>query len=93
MSDFEVKKKNSGFASINKWADSEKHPRWKGQVNVDGVQWDVAVWKSKNKHGDEMLSFQFQTLEEAQKWKNKDHDDEVVVTEDDLPFNDGGSPF
>ena len=40
-----------------------------------------------------MLSFQFQTLEEAQKWKNKDHDDEVVVTEDDLPFNDGGSPF
>jgi len=81
----EIDKNNTGFATKNKYYESEKHPKFKGVVKVNDEQMQVAVWvKTSLKTGDTFLSFQFQTEEEAKKYIKKN--EKVEIPEDDLPF-------
>lgn len=90
----QIDKNNTGFATKNKYATSNKHPKFKGVVKVNDVQMEVAVWvKQSLKTGDSYLSFSFQSEEEASKYKNHDtnvdnpNDSESAnVSEDELPF-------
>jgi len=46
---------NSGalFTNVKK---GEKHPDFKGQINVDGKDWDIAAWNRTSKNGNSFLS-------------------------------------
>ena len=35
---------------------SEKHPDFKGNINVDGNDWDIAGWERTAKSGNKFLS-------------------------------------
>ena len=90
----QIDKNNTGFATKNKYATSDKHPKFKGVVKVNDVQMEVAVWvKQSLKTGDSYLSFSFQSEEEASKYKNNDtnvdnpnNSESANISEDELPF-------
>jgi uncharacterized protein (DUF736 family) len=46
---------NSGalFTNVKK---GEKHPDFKGQINVDGRDWEIAAWNRTSKNGNQFLS-------------------------------------
>ncbi len=79
-----IEKNNSGFATLNKYATTEAHPKYKGVVKVNDVQMEVACWiKESKKTGDRFISFQFQTEEEGKQYRKNETQ---VVPEDELPF-------
>ena len=78
-----VDKENTGFATLNKFATETKHPKYKGVVNVDGKQFEVAIWERESqKTAEKYLSFTFQDEETASKWRNKSNE----IGEEELPF-------
>jgi len=92
-----MEKNNKGLAFINKYAETDRHPKYKGPCKVNNENYEVAVWIStSSKTGDKYLSFEFTTEEEAEKYKNKQQQEEVVdkkeevvdnnIPEDELPF-------
>ena len=95
-----IEKNNKGIVFSNTYATSQKHPKWKGNAQVDGKQYHVSIWEGKTTKGDPKLSIDFQTEEEAAKWKNQDPDsnqkyesvkkdpfaNSQQFTDDDVPF-------
>lgn len=84
-----VENKNTGFATKNKYAKTDKHPRFKGLVNVNNEQYEIAVWERiSKKDGNPYLSITFQTEEEASKYKKNNSltGESQQYDKDDLPF-------
>jgi uncharacterized protein (DUF736 family) len=46
---------NSGALFTN-GKKGEKHPDFKGQINIDGKDWDIAAWNRTSKNGNRFLS-------------------------------------
>jgi len=81
-----IEKNNKGLAFLNKYAESDKHPKYKGSCKVNNEDYDVAIWISTSKKtGDKYLSLQFTTEEEAKKYK-KEEEESATLDPDELPF-------
>lgn len=69
---------------------SDKHPDYKGQVNVDGKEYWVSGWKRQSKNGANYLSLSIQAKDDVTDAPKKD----VVINEvpdgefslSDIPF-------
>jgi hypothetical protein len=48
MSDFKTKE-NTGFLFKNKFQKEDKHPQYRGIVNVTGKEMNCALWYNKEK--------------------------------------------
>jgi uncharacterized protein (DUF736 family) len=86
---------NSGalFTNVKK---GEKHPDFKGSINVDGKEWDIAAWNRTSKAGKQFLSLkvsvpfvketfkpdQDELVLEKPKYEGRKQDD----SGDDIPF-------
>jgi hypothetical protein len=84
-----VENVNTGFIIKNKFKTSDKHPVWKGWININGDQWEIAMWNGKIKTGesagDPMFNVTMQTSEDADKYKKKESSNQNY-TDDDMPF-------
>lgn len=49
-------KKNTGVLFNNTNKQSEKQPDFKGQINIEGKEFDIAAWKRTSEKGVEYLS-------------------------------------
>jgi uncharacterized protein (DUF736 family) len=47
---------NRGVLFRNEKKKSEKHPDYSGQVDVEGVEWELAGWIKESKSGKKFLS-------------------------------------
>jgi len=47
---------NSGALFKNYRKDSDRHPDYKGTINVDGKDYDIAAWLRESKKGDKFMS-------------------------------------
>jgi len=80
-----IEKANYGFCLHNQYAKSEKHPKWKGFANIDGVQKEIAIWERTTEAGKPMLSINFQSSEETSQYKTSTLES-ISYTDEDLPF-------
>lgn len=74
-------KTNTGaiFKNTNKKADN--HPDYKGKVNVNGKEMEIALWVKDTKTGEKYFSASFSEPYVAQEPTNT-----PVTLNDDLPF-------
>lgn len=68
---------NSGALFKNDRKESEKHPDYKGSINVDGVEYWVSSWINESKSGKKYLSLKLNKKEEEVKPKTEDKFDDV----------------
>ena len=47
---------NSGALFKNTRKDSDKHPDYKGTINVEGKDYDIAAWLRESKKGERFMS-------------------------------------
>lgn len=81
-----IEKNNKGLAFLNKYAETDKHPKYKGSCKVNNEDYDIAIWIStSSKTGEKYLSLQFTTEEEAKKYK-KEEEESAEIEPDELPF-------
>jgi uncharacterized protein (DUF736 family) len=82
--------KNRGVIFPNAYKEQDKHPDFKGKVNVEGFVKEVGVWKGE-KNGKEYMSMMFSEpyqKEETPGAKGTPNSTQTPETqeEDDLPF-------
>lgn len=70
---------NAGVLFKNE-SDNEKAPNYKGKINVDGKDFEIAAWVRVSKSGTRFLSLKVQ--EPRQKKKQESFED----VSDDVPF-------
>jgi hypothetical protein len=46
---------NTGVLFINKNKKEDKHPFWKGKINIKGEEFDLSAWDRDTKTGEQML--------------------------------------
>ena len=93
-----IEKDMKGLVFLNKNATTERHPKWKGNAQVNGVQYHLSIWEGVTENGNKKMNITFQTEDEAAAWQNQDPDPEqtydsvkevqesVGLAEDELPF-------
>lgn len=47
----EYDNRNTGVLFINDRKESERHPDWKGKVNIDGTEYWLSGWKKQGQKG------------------------------------------
>jgi uncharacterized protein (DUF736 family) len=52
-------KANSGAMFINDRKEKESHPDFKGKVNVNGIEMEIAGWKRQSQNGKNYISLSF----------------------------------
>lgn len=77
-------KPNTGSIFRNSFKKSDKHPDWRGTINVDGKPKEISLW-AKEVNGKEMLSA---SIQEPYKKENRvtNEPPPLKEQEDDLPF-------
>lgn len=73
---------NSGVLFVETDKKSEKHPDYRGTLNVDGKEYELAGWKRESKNGRTFLSLK---ISEPYKKKNAEPTVEVDLG-DEIPF-------
>jgi hypothetical protein len=58
---------NSGMLARNDKKETEKHPDFKGSINVDGVDYWLSAWVKEGKEGGKMEGRKFFSLSVTQK--------------------------
>jgi hypothetical protein len=53
---------NSGMLARNDKKETEKHPDFKGSINVDGVEYWLSAWVREGKEGGKMAGRKFFSL-------------------------------
>jgi hypothetical protein len=53
---------NSGMLARNDKKETEKHPDFKGSINVDGVEYWLSAWVKEGKEGGKMAGRKFFSL-------------------------------
>lgn len=76
-------KENTGAIFKNNYKKAETHPDYKGKMNVDGKDKEVALWVRDTKNGEKFFSM---SISEPYKPQPMEGVDTVPVKEDDLPF-------
>jgi len=78
---------NKGVIFTNNYKKADTHPDFKGKINVEGLEKEIALWVKKDKNGNAMFSAAI-----SNPW-NPDGDKEPVkeaikpaTKSDDLPF-------
>ena len=66
----------------NKERASDKHPHYRGNCEIGGLQYFVSGWKKRSKKGDVYMSLAF-TLKPGQSASGSESSDQNV---DDIPF-------
>lgn len=54
---------NSGTLFVNDRKEEDRHPDWKGNIMINGVQYDLAAWKKEGRNG-EFLSLSVKPKQE-----------------------------
>lgn len=80
-------KPNTGTIFRNSFKKSDKHPDWRGTLNVDGKVYEISLW-GKEVNGKEILSA---SIQEPYKKENKVTNEPPTLKEqkqedDNLPF-------
>ena len=75
-------KENSGAIFKNKYKKAETHPDYKGKMNVDGKDKEVALWVREKKDGDKYFSMAISEPYKPEPMAENFEKD----NEDDLPF-------
>ena len=75
-------KENSGAIFKNNYKKADTHPDYKGKMNVDGKDKEVALWVRETKNGEKFFSMAI-----SEPYKPSETEATVKPTiEDDLPF-------
>ena len=76
-------KENTGAIFKNNYKKAETHPDYKGKMNVDGKEKEVALWVRETKNGEKFFSMAI-----SEPYKPQPVAEELTKTEvdDDLPF-------
>lgn len=74
---------NSGVLFRNEKKQSDKHPDFTGNANIDGNEMWVSAWVKESKTGKKFFSMSFKPKEENS-YKPQPKKDEFV--NDDIPF-------
>ena len=77
-------KTNTGVLFVNKARKSDKYPNFRGTINVNGKDFEVAGWTRESKTGDKYLSLQIEEPRTAQKAEPKPTSTDLG---DELPFS------
>ncbi len=82
---------NRGMLFTNNYKESDKHPDWKGKLNVGGKDFDLAGWKKTDKNGNPFISL---SISEPYVKDEPKHDDIQIDDEDlDKPIDMSEIPF
>jgi hypothetical protein len=73
---------NTGLLFINKNKKEDKHPFWKGKINVNGEEFELSAWQRDTKTGEPMLSLKLS--EPFQKQENTNEN--IQNTSTGIPF-------
>ena len=76
-------KENSGAIFKNNYKKAETHPDYKGKMNVDGKDKEVALWVRETKNGEKFFSM---AISEPYKPQPVVEENTKTEVEDDLPF-------
>ncbi len=71
---------NSGALFKNKEKESEKHPDYRGQINVNGTEFWLSAWIKKSKAGETFMSLAV-SEKDAKKGKPSRREED-----EDVPF-------
>ena len=71
---------NRGVLFTNSYKQADNHPDYKGKINVDGTDKELAGWKKKDKNGKVFLSLSVSEPYVKEQPVTSDDDDE------DTPF-------
>lgn len=80
---------NRGALFRNDKKQSEKHPDYRGSVNVDGVEYWVSSWIKTSKRGEKFMSLSFTAKEPAadpESLKPVEIPDLAKPFDDEIPF-------
>ncbi len=83
MSDYDDTNKGALFKNLKK--DSEKHPDYKGNVNVGGTDYWLSAWLRVSKDGKTYMSLALQPKDEQ---KPAAKPSRVPGSDDEIPFAD-----
>lgn len=72
---------NSGVLFKNE-SENEKAPAYKGKINVDGKDYELAAWIREGKSGQKFMSLKVQEPRQKKPEPAKD----LVSMEDDIPW-------
>jgi len=76
-------KPNSGAIFKNDKKVTEKHPDYRGKINVNGRDFEISLWVKEGKSG---KFFSAAIKEPYQKETSKESPKTFIETKDDLPF-------
>ena len=68
---------NSGALFTNKDKKTDKHPAYRGSINVEGTEYWLSAWIKESKEGKKYMSLAVQAKEDKPAPKQED---------DDIPF-------
>jgi len=79
---------NSGALFRNKEKSEERHPDYRGSLDVGGTEYWVSSWLKTSKAGEKYMSLSVQPKQPkvAPKSRQPGEDDDRDPFEDDLPF-------
>ena len=84
MSDYQHKT-NNGSVFINNYKDSDKHPDFRGEINVEGAIWEIAMWAKETRGGDKYYSLKV-SPPRAKKQERVDTRTLKEQMDDEVPF-------
>lgn len=75
-------KQNTGAIFKNERKQEDKHPEYKGKIDIDGKTYDIALWVKKSKNDKSYFSVKISEPYVGPQYAQTDGPD----TNDDLPF-------
>ena len=76
--------RDTGALFKNDKKDTEKHPDYKGSVNVDGTEYWLSAWIKTSKQGTKFMSLSVKAKDEAPRAKQAPKAEEDEMS--DVPF-------
>ena len=79
---------NEGSLFRNDKKDTDKHPDYKGQAMIGGVEYWVSAWINETKTGTKYMKFKYQAKDDARKEPipRAEHDKNARALDDEIPF-------
>lgn len=78
-------KENTGVLFKND-RKNDKQPAYRGEINVEGKHWSIALWDRKSSKGATYLSFAIQEFRDVKNEPKEEHKDIPSDLDDDIPF-------
>lgn len=82
-------KENTGVLFKND-RKTDKHPAYKGEINVEGKHYSIALWDRKSSNGTTYLSVaiqEFRDVKSEPKEETKEPKNSYDNLDDDIPFD------